>query len=49
MVKNTELESIISKMVIFMKEKCSKEKCKEKANTLGQTKMSFKVLLFKIK
>lgn len=44
-----ELVNTSSKMVIYMKDKCTKEKCKEKENILGQIKMFIKAHLFRIK
>jgi hypothetical protein len=47
--KNTEMESISLKMEIFMTDKCSKEKCRERENTPGPIKMFSKARLFRIK
>jgi hypothetical protein len=49
MERNMEWVNIISKMVTFMKDKCSKEKCKVKENIHGLIKIFMKELLFKIK
>ena len=49
MAKNMELENTSLKMAIFMRDKCTREKCKEKASIHGPIKMFFKVHLFKIK
>ena len=49
MVRNMEQVNTSSKMVIYMRDKCTKEKCKEKENILGQIKMFMKEHLFKIK
>lgn len=43
MAKNMELENTSLKMAIFMRDKCTREKCKEKASIHGPIKMFFKV------
>ena len=48
-IKSMDQENISLKMGIFIKEKCIKEKCKEKVNIYGLIKMYIKVLLYKIK
>lgn len=49
MEKSMGLVNIISKMEIFMKDKCSRELCKAKANIHGKIKMSIKELLWPTK
>ena len=47
--RSMELANITSKTGTFMKEKCTKELCREKASILGLIRTSIKELFFKIK
>ena len=49
MERSMELGNITSKTETYMKDKCTKELCREKESILGPIKMSIKELFFKIK
>ena len=49
MGKNMERVNIFLKTETYTKDKCTKDKCKEKVNIAGQIKMSMKVLFYMIK